>query len=352
MKLFNTYHTQRRALLSKHLVSFIHTQNEKTSDDLSHKALERINDFSTSGKMLRGVFVLLAYEMFGGTIDKNILNVASVMELSQAALLIHDDIMDNDMLRRGKKTIYAQYSEDAAALNLENPEEYGKSMAIVVGDAATFLTYELIGELKVPSEVRSWIMKTYSHEMLKVALGQFMDYHYGKTSENRSFSEIEHMYTLKTGAYTFTLPFSLGAYMARASEVDSKVLGEITNSLGIIFQIKDDELGLFGETELTGKKVGADLEEDKKTLLIALLQERVTKHELKIVNNILGNPVSFTEIKYIRSLMETHGILQELNDKVAKLSNEAKKAINRLTIEPNYKDLFVELVDYNATRDK
>jgi len=239
--------------------------------------------------MLRGVFVLLAYEMFGGKINKNILNVATVMELSQAALLIHDDIMDNDTLRRGKKTVYAQYADDAKAHNIDNSVEYGKSMAMIVGDAAIFLTYELIGELDVPSEVRSQVMKTYSHEMLKVALGQFMDYHFGKSDNERSFDEIETMYALKTGAYTFTLPFALGSYMAHASEDDCRTLDKITRHLGVMFQIKDDELGLFGKTEVTGKKVGADLEENKKTLLLALLDEKLQDDKVRSLKVYLAS---------------------------------------------------------------
>lgn len=352
MKLFNQYHTRQRELLYNHLLTLFESQLQGVHDPFSKQVFERIKDFTTTGKMLRGVFVLLSYEMFGGVLDKNILNVAAVMELSQAALLIHDDIMDNDTIRRGKRTIYAQYMDDARAQNIENPEEYGKSMAMLVGDLSVFLTYDLIGSLDTPNTILTQIMKTYSQEMTKVARGQFMDYHFSSTSEIRSEADITHMYELKTGSYTFSLPFMLGALMARASKKDCTVLERIATLLGIIFQIRDDQLGLFGKTEDTGKKPGADLQENKKTLHIATLFTRATESEREKIKGILGKPISQKDIDYISSLMSSYGVLKEIEEKVNALSCKAEEDLTRLSLKAPYHHLFQELIMYNARRER
>ncbi|MGB4965749.1 MAG: polyprenyl synthetase family protein, partial [Microgenomates group bacterium] len=305
-----------------------------------------------SGKMLRGIFVLLSYEMFGGVINKDILNVAAVMELNQAALLIHDDIMDNDTVRRGGRTMYAEYMNDARVQNIENPEEYGKSMAMIVADLSLFLTYDLIGSLNIPISIMSQVMKIYSKEMLKVGRGQFMDYHFGKTPDFRSEADITLMYQLKTGSYTFSLPFILGALMARASKKDREVLEKITTFLGIIFQIKDDELGLFGKTEDTGKSPGADLQENKKTLHIAMLLTKASESEKEKIKRILGKPVSQEDVDYVYSLMNSYGILEEIELKVNTISHKANESLIKLSLNAPFHQLFQELIIYNATRER
>ena len=221
---FTQFHASRRKFLNTYLKDFISKEERLSDDELSHVALERLAAFATKGKMLRGVFVMLGYEMFASSnsletitdtyTNENVLHVAAAMELSQSALLIHDDIMDNDLTRRGHKTIYAQYMDDAEKHHISEPDQYGKSMGMIVGDVSLFLIYELIGNLEIEPSIRSKIMNRYSKEMLRVSLGQFLDYHYGRTHVERSQAEIMRMYHLKTGCYTFTLPFLLGAYLA------------------------------------------------------------------------------------------------------------------------------------------
>lgn len=350
MKSFKEYQSIRRDLLQEHLITFLDEQSKKISDDFYHAAIQRIKDFSTNGKMLRGVFAMFSYEMFNGKIDSNILDVAAVMELSQTALLIHDDIIDNGMLRRGQKTIHAQYMHDAIKHDISKTESYGKSMAIVVGDISIFLTYKLIGRLTVSGNIHSQLMNIYSDEMCKVGVGELMDIHYGKTTHERSNTEILRMYNLKTGAYTFTLPFLLGALMAHASEEDCKILEQITGALGTVFQIRDDELGLFGETEITGKHVGADLAENKKTMLISLLKERANESEIEKLNSIIGSSVNQADLSYVRNLMTVYGIRDELNKTVMSLSEMADKGIEKLSIDPEFRALFRQFVVYNSSR--
>jgi geranylgeranyl diphosphate synthase type I len=357
---FADYLSSRRAYLAQYLQKFISREERLAGDELSDIALERLADFSTKGKMLRGTFVMLGYEMFteidNSTPEKNeythedVLRVAVAMELSQAAILIHDDIMDNDRTRRGNKTIFAHYAEDAAYHNISIPDEYGKSMAMIVGDAGLFLTYELIGSIDVDPAIRSRIMNRYSKEMLKTCLGQFLDYHYGKTTQERSLDEIKRMYHLKTRSYTFTLPLMMGAYLAGKTDDELTVLEEIATYMGEVFQIKDDELGLFGDATKTGKAVGSDIAEDKKTLFRAELFNNATPEEKSQLQNIFGKLLSEENVKYVQELLESYGIRKNLQEKVQINSKKAHELLAKLSISDEARNLFRELVDYNGSR--
>jgi geranylgeranyl pyrophosphate synthase len=351
MQLFNTYHQEKRQLLLEHIHAFFALQISRTSGDLAHAALERLETFTTQGKMLRGVFAIFAYEMYGGVITKDILNVAAAMELSQAGLLIHDDIMDNDTIRRNAPTTYAQYMQDAVTLKIPNSTEYGKSMAMIVGDTAIFLTYELIGNLDTPHHVRSYIMNTYSHEMLKVALGQFMDYNYGQTDAHRTEDEIAEMYHLKTGGYTFTLPFLLGAYCADAPLGDHKHIVDMTSDLGLIFQLKDDEIGILGDHTKTGKKPGSDIREGKKTLLMSKLYEKASKDDKQFLDSLIGVEDQSTPLIRVQSMLKEYGVIDEVHNTIQSKTRSAHEHASQLHIDTSFESILRELIDYNAQRE-
>ena len=358
---FKEYLESRRKYLFTFLKDFVSQEKRLADDGLSDVALKRLTAFSTKGKMLRGVFVMLGYEMFAGiknpTLNEsqvypypNVLNVAAAMELSHSALLIHDDIMDNDLTRRGDKTIFSHYIDDAVSQNIADPEEYGKSMGMVVGDASFFLTYELMGNVDVTPVIRSRIMHRYSKELLKVTLGQFLDYHYGRTHQERSSKEITRMYHLKTGAYTFTLPCILGAYLAGKTDRNIENLEKLTGNLGEIFQIKDDELGLFGDPAKTGKPVGSDIAEDKKTLFRAALLDVASEDEKKKLDTIFGKKVYKKDLLYVQDLLTSYGIISQMQKRVNELSEEAQILLGEMEINDTYKNIFGGMIAYNASR--
>jgi geranylgeranyl diphosphate synthase type I len=340
---FQEYHKANRERLLKHLTKYLEEKRDLYTNSLTQSAFERLLKFSTNGKMLRGGFVMFACEMFGGTIDTRVLNIAAAMELSQSGILIHDDIMDNDRQRRGFPTAFAQYEHDAYEHAFENPEEYGKSMAITLGDMSMLLTYELIGDVEVGDTIRSQMMHEYAHTMTDLTQGQFLDYHYGVGSEEQTVDDILEMYRLKTGSYTFTLPFILGAYLAKAPDDQIKLLRECTERLGKVFQIVDDQLNLFGNPEVTGKPRGSDISENKKTLVRAMLMEHVGNQDMHYRD---------MDVETVCALIEERGVKEKLQKQIDQLSTEALAIIEDLTIDVLYLDLFKTLVEYNATRNR
>ena len=107
-------------------------------NNLSQQCIQDIFDFTLKGKMLRGIFVLLAHVMFGGTSMQAAIRIAAALELNQTGLLIHDDIMDNDELRRGEPSMFVKYRSVGQKLQVEHTEHFGTSMALLMGDTAFF----------------------------------------------------------------------------------------------------------------------------------------------------------------------------------------------------------------------
>ena len=109
-------------------------------------------------------------------------------------------------------------------------------------------------------------------------------------------------------------------------------------------------MGLFGDSAKTGKPVGSDVKEGKKTLFRAALYENVSDSEREKLDKIFGKQASKKDLEYIKGLLETYGISKSLAEKVHSYSRKAAEAVEVLSIEPAFKELFHELIEYNATR--
>ncbi len=338
LEAFAQYHEKNKDLLKQFITDYLETKVQQASSPLALTAFERLRDFATRGKLLRGGFVLFAHEMYEGTAQEDALRVATAMELSQSAVLIHDDIMDNDRTRRGHPSLYAQYESDALEMKLEHAEEYGKSMGIVVGDLGIFMTYELLGDASVAPQ----LMQLYSHVMTDLGIGQMYDYQFGMSSEERTLDEIRHMYALKTGSYTFKLPFLLGALLAGISESEKEKLKEITHHLGVVFQIKDDELDIYGNPDKIGKPLGSDMREGKKTILRAMLIARCTDEELHALPSC--------SLDELRALIEKYDIQKEIGALIQDHSSKAHAGVKQLHITETFRELFETLIEYNTHR--
>lgn len=347
---FKDYHKESREKLDQAIKNYLDTRAHEVEVEMAHTAMQRIAEFSTRGKMLRGIFAMFAYEMYTGKVDNNAIQLAIFMELTQSALLIHDDIMDRDELRRGEKSMHALYADDARAQTIERPEEYGNAIGTIAGDIGFFLVIDLMSKIDTDPGVLNRMMERYSHEITKTGLGQFLDYHYASTDISYSLKEINDMYHYKTGTYTFTLPFVLGAILAKAPDAEMKVLEDITRKLGTVFQLVDDMIGMFGDPKKTGKPVGADIKEGKKTVLRAMLYEHVNDEEKAKLDGMFGVSCTDEDLAYVRELCDRYKISEQIHTEVKKLSEEAQEELKELSISENHRAIFSQLIDYNASR--
>src|SRR5207248_4705797 len=198
------------------------------------------------GKRLRGALLLLGHEAAGGHREA-VLDASIGVELLHAYLLIHDDFMDQDDVRRGGPTLHRALGAD----------HLGSSLALLAGSLCEAWAYQLLGAA-APMAART---------VEQVIVGQMADLR-GPRGRELSALEILEVQRAKTGTYTFELPLHLGAALASAPQPLLDVLSTYARPLGMAFQIADDLLGTFGQTVVLVRPNATAPREGKTTLAV------------------------------------------------------------------------------------
>jgi len=313
--------------------------------------ITEIGLFCSRGKMIRAAMNLLGWQAGNGGDDEALLPVAGAMELLHAGLLIHDDVMDHDDFRRGQPSFHRRYADRLAEEGSANPRHTGEALALCAGDVAFFLAGEALSRATLPESRHAEVRRTFFRECLLVGIGQMSDVYLGARRSPASLAEILHVYRYKTARYTFSMPFILGARAAGADETVVRGLDTVGEQIGTLFQIKDDELGLFGEAAEIGKPTGSDIREGKKTILFSFMVEQVTGPDHDRLLATLGNPaITDDDIAFVRDLARRSGALDAVRARAAAVEAAARTAIAELPVTPEVRHLLNALVDYNRDR--
>ncbi|MGA2639781.1 MAG: polyprenyl synthetase family protein [Spirochaetia bacterium] len=307
-------------------------------------AAERLIQFSLRGKMIRGCLVHLGWSIAGsGGTDETgtpalprateaVTTVGAAMELFHSGLLVHDDIMDRDLVRRGKPSIFQQYAGIASRERRTDPEHVGQALGICAGDVACFMAFELLARTRAPAAVICSVLELCARELSAVGIAQMQDVSWGASKSGVDVEDILRMYTHKTGRYSFSLPLLAGAMIAGATEGLRGALGAFGESIGLLFQIRDDELGLFGDERELGKPVGSDVREGKKTLIFSSLMAAADPEERRRLDGIFGNPrATPADIDYVRVLASSAAARARIEAITTTLIEKAHTGIRALS---------------------
>jgi len=337
------------------LESFLDSKSEDFSsvNEWGSDVISRLKGFVLNGKLVRGCLVLMSAKMFSNSIydEENALKAAAAIELVHSSLLIHDDIIDKDDLRRGSPAIHNQYEEYASKEGFKNHKHFGASFGICAGDIGFFMANELLSSINLPEHNKSALLKLFNSELCNVGLAEMQDINFEYLKDNVSEEDIINMYRFKTARYTFSLPMMMGAIIAGADENTVNKLGLIGEDLGIIFQIKDDELGIFSDEKTLGKSIGIDIKDNKKTVYCTLLMSDSNDSELKILKNIFGNKnITNEDIDTVRRIIIDKGIHEKISSRIKSLELEAITLIDMLNIDDNSRNILFKILKYNLDR--
>src|SRR3990167_3184544 len=169
-----------------------------------------LGDYSYGGKRIRGFLAWLGYRLGGGRDIKRIKEISLALELVHSFLLIHDDIIDDSDIRRGKATIHKRYEKYFDS-------HYGLSQAIIIGDIVCFEAIKLINESKLAKDIRKQVLAKALNILLETGYGEALDVEYSHKKVN--ISKIMQMTTLKTAKYTFAGPLSIGTISIMALQM-------------------------------------------------------------------------------------------------------------------------------------
>jgi geranylgeranyl diphosphate synthase type I len=307
--------------------------------------LKRLSVYATGGKMIRGSLVCFSYEAFADLApDLPVTNVALALELIHSGLLIHDDVMDHDDARRGQPSLHRQYQMLGNRQNLLSTKGFGNNMAICAGDMCLFMAWKLIAD--APSAAG-----LFGDVLVKVCDGQMQDLYYGAKQSTPSKPAIYNLMRSKTAAYTLTLPLALGATLAGQSQTTVRKLRRFGDITGVIFQIRDDELGVMGNTAKTGKPVGADIREGKKTLIYYYLMKVSGAADRRQLREVFGDQnATAADIKAVQKLIRSRGVPKLLNEDIERFRKKALSILESIDLHEQRKDELRSLVDFCAQR--
>ncbi len=318
--------------ISNFLINFLPSKQQELNDSYFSKDIfERLMPLAISGKMLRGSLLINTYQKLSGEkYNQEVLQVAAALELIGTSLLIHDDVIDQDNLRRGQETLHSQYQQLAQQKKYQQSQRFGESFAICAGDLIFFLAYELLS---------GKLLKLFSQQLSRTILGEMHDVELALMSGGDVTKDsILQMYMDKTASYTVSLPLMAGAVLAEQSEELVVQLNELGKTLGLIFQIKDDELGLFGDEQKTGKPVGADVREGKKTLYYYYLDQEIQ------------NVFEENGVEEILILMKKHQIEKLVNSDLKELEIKVRQQIEKLSVSAEMKEMINQFLDKITNR--
>lgn len=329
-------------------------QKEKQAAKISPITSEMIRIYQEfmGGKNIRGSLTKLGYECFGGKNEKAIIKASLMVEITHSFFLIHDDIMDKDVLRRNMPTIHIQYKDiHQRRYKKGEADHYGFCQAITLGDVGFALSHLLLADSVFPPEIKERVLRKFDTQILTTAFGQALDVTY-EAVEHPNEKDILRIHHYKTANYTITGPLQYGALFAGAKEKEIEKIEKYGLPVGIAFQLRDDELGLFSEEEKLGKPVGSDVKENKNTILHLKALEWASPEDKKFLEYAYGNrDLTKAEIKKVQEITIKTGALNYSQKFARNLVEKGKKFIPQITSDPELQEILSNMADFMIERE-
>ncbi|MCI4348771.1 MAG: polyprenyl synthetase family protein [Thermoplasmata archaeon] len=302
----------------------------RSADAEFREYFDALHEFALrGGKRFRALLVLAGYHLASGRPPEPALPAAAALEHFQSWMLVHDDVIDRALERRGGPALHRRFaSEHQARSALGDPEQYGIGLAITLGDLEEPFTIQGILAAKVAAPRRMAALTEYSRMAHRTALGQALDIRNG----SRLVSEVSErdvllVHELKSAIYTVASPLRIGAILGGATPGLLNALERFGIDAGIAFQLRDDILGTGFDASDLGKSAN-DLVEGKRTLLVVRAWHAADGAGRTQLTGVLGNPGSTpAQVEGARDLIRSTGSLAYSETKIHELSDRALRGV-------------------------
>ena len=291
----------------------------KNGPDSLVNSINYIND--ASGKRLRPILTLLTNDVCGGKIN-DVLPAAISIELLHNFTLVHDDVMDNDDLRRGVETIH---------------KKWGVGNAILTGDAMFAIALKNIHN---NYNFNSKIPKIFTNALLAICEGQAYDVEF-ETSKNITLEKYIKMIDLKTG-FIIGISAKIGSIVAGVDNKTTSIFMEYGKLIGRAFQIQDDLFEIFSDQRNMGKTLTSDIVLGKKTYMMILAESEI-KNDIKKAMNIASKNITLG-INKIKELLIESGIKLRTESYIDSIFNDAIDLLKTLDIKSDELIYFTEII--------
>lgn len=280
------------------------------------------------GKRLRAAFCWWGHHAVAAPADEQaLLRACAALEVLHASALVHDDYMDASDTRRGRPATHRAFATRHRAEGLPgDPEQYGAAAAILLGDLLLTWADELLRRCGLPLERVAPALDLLDLCRSEVVAGQFLDV----SVQARGRADVTTAMTVlryKSAKYSVERPLHIGAALAGATPEQLAALTDYGLPLGEAFQLRDDQLGVFGNPAVTGKPAGDDLVEGKRTVLVAHALEALTGADRDRLDAALGRPLSESDVEELRRLIRESGAAEKVEALIEELTATSLRAL-------------------------
>nr|WP_309066354.1 polyprenyl synthetase family protein [Microbacterium sp.] len=301
--------------------------------------LDAASDTLRGGKRLRARFCHAGWAAVARRADPaigepdSLWSLCAALEIFQSAALVHDDLIDNSDTRRGRPASHRALEQAHRAAGWAgDAEAFGRSAAVLLGDLLVAWSDDLFEESVTGHPHAGAVRAEYARMRRDVTVGQLLD-----ITEESAWSvsppadlleRALRVVSLKSARYSVEEPLALGALLAGADAGQLSALRAFGAPVGMAFQLRDDVLGVFGDSAVTGKPSGDDLREGKRTALIALARERLAPDERDRLDTRLGDPaLSPDEVETLQAVIRRTGALERVEAMIADYTAQADAAL-------------------------
>ena len=279
------------------------------------------------GKRIRPAMLLMTAALFNGK-KEDALNAAMGIEVFHNFTLVHDDIMDEAPLRRGKETVYKKWNRDIAILS-------GDVMFVKAIDFFLKLT---------PDQQLADVLKVFNKTAAEVCDGQQMDMNF-ETQKEVSIADYIHMIELKT-AVLLAAALKIGAMIGGASSKDANHMYEFGRSIGIAFQLQDDYLDAYANPDTFGKVVGGDIIANKKTYLLLEALNLSNQSQLSELNSCMSGIYSHDEkVRRVKAIYNELNIPELSEQKMRSYYNQGMESLAKVDLPQENKQSLVDIAE-------
>jgi len=326
----------------------------KKTNKLSWEMIDRFARLYPKGKQHRGALVVLGYQLAGGRNRQDILQASLLVELFHTAILIADDVFDEDERRRGGLTVHRQWEKHFKIRDLALKQAYGRNMALTTTIIGLYLAPLALTKTDFSPQLKEKVFNYFFSRMTYLGWGEALDISapFQKLVEKKNSARMIH--DLKTVDYSAVVPLHLGALLAGKEEGKwLKNFDRYGVCLGRIFQIQDDVIGSFGDPQKTGKADDSDLKGARWTILIEILWQKANTQDRKLLKQLFEkNKRTGKEIAKIKSLMRKYQVTAEARKKAEKHFQQAVKTIPRISRNKEDEETLINLLKFMLERTR
>jgi geranylgeranyl diphosphate synthase type I len=306
--------------------------------------IESLEGLLVGGKRLRPAFAFWGFRAAGGQDSEEVVRACASLEFLQACALIHDDVMDASDTRRGKPAIHKQFESLHESNNWSGSAKlFGEGAAILVGDLALSWADEMLLTSGLNTDQLIKAKSIYDIMRTELMSGQYLDL-LEQVRGDITHERAETVIRFKSAKYTIERPLHLGAAIAGATAEFNEVLSEFGLALGEAFQLRDDLLGVFGDSSITGKPAGDDLREGKQTMLIAFANSKANSSDKQYLSEHLGSSdLSTDTISKLQELLITCGAQDFVENRISDYLAKSLSALEALDNDSEAKSALTEL---------